>query len=882
MALSRAFDKKTEMDERKFLRRMQSEIARREAAYVAGDELSLKVQEIKRQRQRDKEAAAAKAREDNSAQLLVDTRNPLAIERSNTKLHIPQMSRSLSKTTAQRRGQPRGSISRALSAVEAESESAAVSEGENESLAAKTTRAHARLPRSSSVDTYGRHCAVTPSDAEPWADSALPPLHDVDDLSEGSEEDEFAAAVLAEAKEEEALAAAARDRQGRVKHEHFVECPEATPFQAAAEVMTAASGVPVLPQYQDAGDVEYETLEYEENEDDEQYYMEEMSAVAADIVTDLMEDDLLDQLLEMAAASTTSEPSSSRNDPDVLSARVGPLTQPSTHRSDADLEEDMDVMGECVMDIVADDVVTSAIALAVIEEALYLSEFQELDSVGSEFSKYEKVEKVAARAPCSAVSPENTRLELERLQRFKDAVERKNTRDGSEATPMMYAISDNVQQPTYFPDLSDLFSMPYEDFLFNVPKTGNLLRVLIRHDDEGDRNGLFVHGFKPYSRAEEQGLLRVGDEVLAVNDINVQGQQLEAVIEALMNHEDEFVRIVIRRREDWRNDDISPRSNMSWNDHSISTQSSPRAFVVSDKVEQPDEFPDFSELFSFPSQDLLFRVPKTNGQLRVQLRYDDDGDAKGLFVHGFRPFSKAEEQGLLKIGDELIEVNDKHVEGAPLETVIEILMESEEEYVDMVIRRRDQLEEILKYAPYFSPRAGGVSPRGEHIGRDGIEAINDMQWEDIAIDSDSSVSALNIGESAFSVTSSIGSGVSGGIAAQDGYDSEIVKSRDSDSDSPRLEEVVDELDVLVPRTDGALRVLIRNIDGMANSGFYVHGFKPMCLAEGVLRAGDVILEINGSPINGLLLKDVAMILDSIKENNVSMKIRRSYVAKIRR
>ena len=33
-----------------------------------------------------------------------------------------------------------------------------------------------------------------------------------------------------------------------------------------------------------------------------------------------------------------------------------------------------------------------------------------------------------------------------------------------------------------------------------------------------------VHGFKPNSRAEEQGLIKVNDEILSINSVDVEGQ----------------------------------------------------------------------------------------------------------------------------------------------------------------------------------------------------------------------------------------------------------------------------------------------------------------------------------------------------------------------
>ena len=56
--------------------------------------------------------------------------------------------------------------------------------------------------------------------------------------------------------------------------------------------------------------------------------------------------------------------------------------------------------------------------------------------------------------------------------------------------------------------LEALEGMGYDDLSVMVEKVSGELRVHIRHDDEGDRHGLFVHGFRPGSRAESS--LKVG------------------------------------------------------------------------------------------------------------------------------------------------------------------------------------------------------------------------------------------------------------------------------------------------------------------------------------------------------------------------------------
>src|SRR5207248_2336763 len=114
-------------------------------------------------------------------------------------------------------------------------------------------------------------------------------------------------------------------------------------------------------------------------------------------------------------------------------------------------------------------------------------------------------------------------------------------------SPRAFEILD-IAEPIIIPlPLVYLYSLPAQDIEVLVPKTNGQLRILIRHDDEGDIHGLFVHGFRSYSKAEEQGLIKVGDEILKVNDIVVKGGYLEDVINALKYHNGEVVSFKIRR-----------------------------------------------------------------------------------------------------------------------------------------------------------------------------------------------------------------------------------------------------------------------------------------------------------------------------------------------
>jgi hypothetical protein len=71
------------------------------------------------------------------------------------------------------------------------------------------------------------------------------------------------------------------------------------------------------------------------------------------------------------------------------------------------------------------------------------------------------------------------------------------------------------------------------------------LKIHIRHDDEGDRHGLFVHGFRPGSLAE--GILQVGDELLEVNGVDVKSKYLEDFLNIIREIEHHSISFKVRR-----------------------------------------------------------------------------------------------------------------------------------------------------------------------------------------------------------------------------------------------------------------------------------------------------------------------------------------------
>ena len=258
-----------------------------------------------------------------------------------------------------------------------------------------------------------------------------------------------------------------------------------------------------------------------------------------------------------------------------------------------------------------------------------------------------------------------------------------------------FAILDGLaSRNTDFPSLDELSTLPYHVIEAEVPKSSDgTLRLNVRHDDEGDAHGLFIHGFKPNSAAENQGILRIGDELLAVDNEIVEGKFLSTLVPILQRHQGGAVsmRRIRRHLLPWMDEDefaaqaeedaplssrMSPRPQIT----TARLEMSPRApttpmlshrsehevYQIHDSVSKGLDEPGLQELMLFPAVDIELSVPKSvDGSLRLYIRHDDEGDAHGLFIHGFKPNSAAEKQGLLKAGDELITVNGVDVKEVP-------------------------------------------------------------------------------------------------------------------------------------------------------------------------------------------------------------------------
>lgn len=234
-----------------------------------------------------------------------------------------------------------------------------------------------------------------------------------------------------------------------------------------------------------------------------------------------------------------------------------------------------------------------------------------------------------------------------------------------------------------------------EEYEILIPRTRGILGVNVRKDFDESLTGLFVHSFVTTSKAYEQNLLRVNDEILGVNNNNVEGAELVDYISALSRYSNgENVLLHIRRYSGTILDFIDyKRKSTCISEEEESSEARIVGSVYLDGVYvAPDDVEPTPVQLSHGDEDFdeyELSVPKTNGSLQINIRHDTDVDSPlhGLFVHHIDPSSNAYRQGLLQINDQILGIDDFNVVDADLDGVVQALGENTSDHVVLLLRR---------------------------------------------------------------------------------------------------------------------------------------------------------------------------------------------------
>lgn len=447
--------------------------------------------------------------------------------------------------------------------------------------------------------------------------------------------------------------------------------------------------------------------------------------------------------------------------------------------------------------------------------------------------------------------------------------------------------NEKFARPSDLPELSAQRKLASDTFIFDVPKSSDgTLRINIRCDEDKEHNirGLLVHGFKSQSEAERQGLLSVGDELLAVDTTSLEGGSLEDLIMALRGHQGASVRMTVRR--------VRAASAPAPAQEVLTAQP-----VVESPTALLDEVPVYTivpppstgskdipspplleELGSLPAVDIELMVPVSeDGKLRLYIRHDDEGDAHGLFIHGFKPNSAAEHQGLLKAGDELLSIAGKVVKGLYLEDVVAALIDHTDPLVPMKVRRHlvDDGDDMIKEVAALELEAKRVA----------LEAMLDemeRQLESLGAEGEADRKQLQQRKQEQIERVMLEQKRQRQLALAKEAEERAKKAAAMPNSLLSKESLAafaalrpfEDISIAIPKTQGELRIHVKH---SKRKGLFVHGFKAGSLAEqqGVLRVSDELLAVEGADVRGKPLGALVAILKTHTGTSVNVVVRRA-------
>jgi len=473
-----------------------------------------------------------------------------------------------------------------------------------------------------------------------------------------------------------------------------------------------------------------------------------------------------------------------------------------------------------------------------------------------------------------------------------------------------HVIMDGLVTRPDIPSLDELRAIPQDLVEVLVPKSSDgTLRINLRHDDEGDTHGIFVHGFKPNSKAEAQGLVHVGDELVRLDGVDIEGEFLSAVVDVMRNHTGSDIRMLLRRIRAPEGEQghfftrpqiksarggMSPRAEIP--SPVLTARSEHEVFQIHDQVMRSADTA-LAELSLFPAVDIDLLVPKSrDGTLRLYIRHDDEGDAHGLFLHGFKTNSAAERQGLLKLGDELLVVAGTIIKGGFLEDLVSVLQEHEGPVVPMTIRRHimDDSDALLDEMVAHEFEAERVAMQRL------LDAQFAAQTEQARLDLEEALKAAANDEK------DTGNGDDDPVVAerkaarkkqldlliqQQKKQRQLRMEKDAEERAVKARAMPNSLlteravamaekskpwtdyDCAIPKTGGELRLHVKHSH---KKGLFIHGFKPGSLAEtqGIVQEGDEILTVEGHDVHGKSLHVLVNILKTHTADFVNAKFRR--------
>ncbi|BFZ16568.1 hypothetical protein BsWGS_19608 [Bradybaena similaris] len=208
---------------------------------------------------------------------------------------------------------------------------------------------------------------------------------------------------------------------------------------------------------------------------------------------------------------------------------------------------------------------------------------------------------------------------------------------------------------------------------------------------------VFVAGIQPESAAARDGRILVGDELLEISGVNLQGLShlnASAVIKGVTTP---IVKLVVHRREDFLDHmaikplsyggssqfdvqpipAVSPRGSADTGTSSSSNsrrESSATSYSHSSSVAPPAASPSSAQSLTPLDVVQVITLQKASCQgLGFGIHEDTKNGRRGIYVNSITQGGIADQDQQLEVGDEILEVEDKSLAGLHYEKAIELL-----------------------------------------------------------------------------------------------------------------------------------------------------------------------------------------------------------------
>ncbi|XP_038650247.1 inaD-like protein isoform X3 [Scyliorhinus canicula] len=205
--------------------------------------------------------------------------------------------------------------------------------------------------------------------------------------------------------------------------------------------------------------------------------------------------------------------------------------------------------------------------------------------------------------------------------------------------------------------------LPGDLHIIELEKDKNGLGLSLAGNKDRSRMSIFVVGINPDGSAGKDGRIKIGDELLEINNQILYGRSHQNA-SAIIKNAPSNVKIVLIRNEDAVNQMAVTPYPVPSSSHSSEILDTTGALP---SLEQSSSLSDFS---SFKN---VHHILLTKDQSGLGLAVSEDNTSEGVVIKSLTDNGAAIKDGRIKVGDRILAVDDENVVAQPPEKAINLL-----------------------------------------------------------------------------------------------------------------------------------------------------------------------------------------------------------------